>query len=79
MARRRVVVTGLGVVSPVGNDVPGFWASLKAGKSGIGPITLVKADDLASRVAGEVKAFDPGLRMDAKEAKKMDRFSQFAV
>jgi 3-oxoacyl-[acyl-carrier-protein] synthase II len=79
MNRRRVVVTGLGAVSPVGNSAPEFWASIKAGKSGIGPITLVEASDLASQVAGEVKDFDPSLRMDVKEAKKMDRFSQFAV
>jgi 3-oxoacyl-[acyl-carrier-protein] synthase II len=79
MAQRRVVVTGLGVVSPVGNSVPEFWEAVKAGKSGIGPITGVKADDLPVRIAGEVKDFDPTRRIDAKEAKKMDRFSQFAV
>ncbi len=79
MDKRRVVVTGLGVVSPVGNSVPEFWENVKAGRSGVGPITLVKAEDMSVRIAGEVKGFDPGLRMDPKEAKKMDRFSQFAV
>jgi 3-oxoacyl-[acyl-carrier-protein] synthase II len=74
-----VVVTGLGAVSPLGNSVPEFWDGLKAGRSGIGPITLIDASDLASKIAGEVKGFDPSLRMDSKEAKKMDRFSQFAV
>lgn len=79
MEKRRVVVTGLGVVSPVGTTVPDFWESLKAGKSGIGPVTLVNTDDMPVKIAGEVKDFDPGIRMDPKEAKKMDRFSQFAV
>lgn len=79
MEKRRVVVTGLGVVCPVGNNVPDFWESIKAGRSGVGPITLVNAEDMSVKIAGEVKDFDPGLRMDAKEAKKMDRFSQFAV
>jgi 3-oxoacyl-[acyl-carrier-protein] synthase II len=79
MEKRRVVVTGLGVVSPIGNDIPSFWASVKAGRSGIAPITLVKSDDLAARIAGEVKNFDPALRLDPKEAKKMDRFAQFSV
>ena len=74
MERRRVAVTGLGAVSPLGNDVPSFWAAVRAGSSGIGPITLVKSDDLPVRIAGEVKDFDPSLRMDGKEARKMDRF-----
>ncbi len=79
MEARRVVVTGLGVVSPIGNDIPSFWSSVKAGKSGIAPITLVDASDLAVKIAGEVKNFDPSLRIDSKEAKKMDRFAQFSV
>jgi 3-oxoacyl-[acyl-carrier-protein] synthase II len=79
MGRRRVVVTGLGAVSPLGNTVGELWSGLRAGRSGIGPITLVDASDLAVRIAGEAKSFDPALRMDAKEARKMDRFSQFAV
>ena len=79
MERRKVVVTGLGVVSPIGNDIPGFWESVKAGRSGIGPISLVDASDMAVRIAGEVKGFDPTLRIDPKEAKKMDRYTQFSV
>lgn len=79
MNQRRVVVTGLGVVSPIGNDVPSFWTSVKAGRSGIGPITMIESSDLAVKIAGEVKNFDASLRLDAKEAKKMDRFAQFAV
>ncbi len=72
-------MTGLGVVSPIGNDVPSFWSSVKAGRSGIGPITMIDASDLAVKIAGEVKNFDPSLRLDAKEARKMDRFAQFSV
>ncbi len=79
MDRRRVVVTGLGVVSPVGNSVPEFWESIKSGRNGIGPITQINVEDMSVKIAGEVRNFDPGLRMDAKEAKKMDRFSQYAV
>lgn len=76
---RRVVVTGFGLVSPLGNDVPTFWANVKAGRSGIAPITLIDTTDLAVKIAGEVKNFNPGLRIDPKEAKKMDRFAQFSV
>lgn len=79
MNKRRVVVTGFGLVSPLGNDVPSFWANVKANKSGVGPITLIDASDLAVKIAGEVKSFDPSVRIDTKESKKMDRFAQFAV
>lgn len=79
MSPRRVVVTGLGILSPIGNDIPSFWSSVKAGRSGIAPISLVDASDLAVKIAGEVKNFDPSLRLDPKEAKKMDRFAQFSV
>lgn len=79
MSKRRVVVTGFGVVSPLGNDVTSFWANVKANRSGIGPITLIDASDLAVKIAGEVKGFDPALRIDPRESKKMDRFAQFAV
>jgi 3-oxoacyl-[acyl-carrier-protein] synthase II len=77
--KRRVVVTGLGCVSPLGNSVPEFWTGLKEGRSGITAITKVDVSDIASRVAGEVKDFDPSKRMDGKEARKMDLFSQYAV
>lgn len=79
MSRRRVVVTGFGVVCPLGNDVPSFWANVKENKSGIGPITLTDSSDLAVKIAGEVKNFDPSLRIDSKDSKKMDRYTQFAV
>lgn len=79
MGGKRVVITGLGIVSPIGNDVPAFWEAIKAGKSGVAPITLVDASDLAVKIAGEVKNFDPSLRIDPKEARKMDRYTQFAV
>jgi len=72
-------VTGLGIVSPIGNDIPSFWSSVKAGRSGIAPITMIDTSDLAVKIAGEVKNFDPSLRLDAKEAKKMDRYAQFSV
>ena len=77
--KRRVVVTGLGCVSPLGNSVPEFWSGLKDGRSGITAITKVDVSDIASKVAGEVKDFDPARRMDGKEARKMDLFSQYAV
>ena len=77
--RRRVVVTGMGVVTPLGQSVDGFWAALVQGKSGIGPITLCDPTPFPCRIAGEVKDFDPSQYMDAKEARRMARFSQLAV
>ncbi len=79
MNRRRVVVTGLGLVSPVGVGVEESWAALVAGKSGIGPITLFDASTYPSRIAGEVKGFDPAKFMDRKEVRRNDRFIQFAL
>ncbi len=79
MKERRVVVTGIGVVSPVGTGRENFWNNLLDGKSGIGPITKFNTDDYPTKIAGEVKDFDPGLYMDKKEAKRMDLFTQFAV
>ncbi len=78
-ARPRVVVTGLGMITPLGATVDSSWAGLKAGKSGIGPITRFDASDLETRIAGEVRDFDPLRYMDRKEAKRADRFAQFAV
>jgi 3-oxoacyl-[acyl-carrier-protein] synthase II len=75
--RRRVVVTGLGVVSPVGNDVEAFWGALQSGRSGIAPITLFDASELPVRFAGEVRGFDPERFMDRRTARRMDRFDQF--
>lgn len=76
---KRVVVTGLGVISPVGNNVATFWQSLIAGKCGIGPITAFDTTDYKVKIAAEVKDFDPLLYMEKQEARKQDRFSQYAV
>ncbi|MDR0475027.1 MAG: beta-ketoacyl-ACP synthase II [Treponema sp.] len=76
---RKVVVTGMGAVSPIGNTVEEFCASLKAGKSGIGPITQFDTTGFDVTIAGEIKNFDPGLWMDKKEARKMARFVQIGV
>ena len=76
---KKVVVTGMGVISPIGSSVEEFCASLKTGKSGIGPITLFDTKDFDVTIAGEVKNFDPCRWMDKKEARKMARFVQFAV
>ncbi|HID65147.1 MAG TPA: beta-ketoacyl-[acyl-carrier-protein] synthase II [Anaerolineae bacterium] len=75
----RVVVTGLGVISPVGLDVPTVWQNLVAGRSGIGPITHFDASDFAVKIAGEARGFDPADYMSAKEARRTDRFVQFAI
>jgi 3-oxoacyl-[acyl-carrier-protein] synthase II len=77
--KRRVVVTGLGVVSPVGNDVPSAWSALLAGRSGIGPITSFDASGLTCRIAGEVKGFDVTTVMSAKEARRLDAFIHYGV
>jgi 3-oxoacyl-[acyl-carrier-protein] synthase II len=77
--RRRVVVTGMGCISPVGNTVEETWKSLLAGKSGAGPITLFDASRHKTRFAAEVKGFDPVAVFGNREARKMDRFTQFAT
>ena len=74
MSRRRVVVTGLGIVSPVGNNVPDAWGNILAGKSGIGRITHFDPSRLSSQIAGEVKDFDVSQYLSAKDARRMDRF-----
>lgn len=79
MSKRRVVVTGLGHISPVGNDVSSGWANLLAGKSGITAITKFDASDIACQVAGEVKGFDIGQYISAKEARRMDTFIHFGI
>ncbi len=79
MAERRVVITGLGVITPLGNTVEEFWQSLVQGKSGIGPITLFDASEYPVRFAGEVKNFDPLVYLDKREARRMDRYAQFAL
>ncbi len=79
MSRRRVVVTGLGVISPVGNTVPEAWENLTAGKSGVGPITRFDASSFASRIAGEVKDFDVAAYLSPKEARRMDVFIHYGM
>lgn len=76
---RRVVVTGTGMLTAVGNDVQSTWASLLGGRSGAGPITQFDASGFDVRFACEVKDFDPGEYMDRKELKRTDRYSQFAI
>jgi 3-oxoacyl-[acyl-carrier-protein] synthase II len=79
MEKRRVVVTGLGLISPCGTGVEKSWEALVRGQSGVGPITLFDASGLDCRIAGEVKDFRAEDFMDRKELRRMDRFSQFAV
>jgi len=79
MSRRRVVVTGLGLVSPVGNDVNTGWSNLIAGRSGIGPITRFDASAFTSRIAGEVKGFDVTEWIAAKEARHFDTFIHYGI
>ncbi len=76
---RRVVVTGLGLVSPLGIGTQATWDALVAGRSGIGPITKFDAEGFSSRIAGEVKGFDPGQWFEHKEIKKFDTFVHYAV
>ncbi len=75
----RVVVTGLGLIGPTGNDVQTSWDNIKNGRSGIGPITLFDTTNLETKIAGEVKNFDPKNHLDPKEARRMERFSQLAI
>ena len=76
---RRAVVTGLGAITPIGNDADAFWRNLLAGTSGVGPIATYDASEEEVRIAAEVKGFDPATWMDFKQARRMSRFSQFAV
>ncbi|HSJ52889.1 MAG TPA: beta-ketoacyl-ACP synthase II [Anaerolineae bacterium] len=77
--RRRVVITGMGTLNPLGHDVGSFWAGLLAGRSGVGPITAYDASQQAVRIAGEVKGFDPIEMLGSKQAKRTDRFSQLIL
>lgn len=79
MAVRRVVVTGVGLLCPVGSGTQEVWKAIRAGKGGIGPITQFDASAFACRIAGEVKNFDPLAYVDKKDVKKMGRFIQFAM
>ena len=77
--KKRVVITGLGAITPIGNDVKAFGEALLEGKSGIGAITRFDAGEYDAKIAGEVKGFDPTAFIDKKEARRMDRFAQFAI
>ncbi len=77
--RKRVVVTGLGAITPIGNTLAEYWEGLLFGRNGIGLISLFDASKHACRIAGEVKGYDPHDYLERKEAKRMDRFAQFAV
>ena len=79
MQLRRVVVTGLGALTPVGNSAPETWEALVNGKNGIAPITAFDATNFKTQFAGEVKGFDISSMLDRKEARKLDRYSQFSV
>lgn len=79
MQRPRVVITGISGITPLANDIQSTWQKLIAGESGIGPITQFDASDYNSKIAGEVKGFEAEKYMSAKQARRMDRFTQFAV
>lgn len=79
MERKRVVITGVGLVTPIGTGVEAFWNALVNGVSGVGPITHFDASEFATRIAAEVKDFDPERFMERKDAKRMDRFVQLSV
>jgi len=76
---RRVVLTGLGALTPVGNTTEEFWSALKQGKSGIGPITRFDATGYPTRIAGEVRGFDEGKYVDRKEARRLDPYLKYAI
>jgi len=77
--RRRVVVTGLGCITPLGNDVASLWQSILAGTSGVGPITLYDTTDYKTKIAAQVKDFDASALFGSRDARRMDRYTQFSV
>ena len=79
MNKRRVVITGLGVLAPNGNSLPEYWNALIAGKSGIGPITYFDPENLSVKIAGELSNFNPEDHFDRKEVRKMDPFTVYAL
>ena len=79
MSKRRVVITGLGIISPVGTGIPAVWQNIVAGKSGITKITCFDASSMAAQIAGEVKGFDVTQYLSAKDARRMDRFIHFGL
>lgn len=76
---RRVVITGMGAITPIGNTVDEFWSNVKKGEVGIGPMTQIDTTDYKAKLAAEVKEFDPKEYIDPKAARRMERFAQFAV
>lgn len=78
-AKRRVVITGMGALTPIGKDVDSFWEGLLEGRSGAGEVTQFDASEISTRIAAEVKDFNPADFMERKDARRMDRFAQFAV
>ena len=79
MSTRRVVITGMGAITPVGNNVQEFWNNIKDGKCGIDNITLFNTDRVKVKLAGEVKNYNPEDYFEKKQVKRLDRFSQFAL
>ena len=77
--KARVVITGMGAVSPLGLEVPALWQGIKEGRSGIGPITRFDTDGFDTTFAGEVKGFDSSSILDRKEARRTDRVIQYAI
>src|SRR3990170_270409 len=75
----RVVVTGMGAITPLGNSAAEFWQGCLEGRSGIGPVTQFDATGYPARIAGEVRGFDPQDYIERRQARRMSRFSQFAV
>jgi len=79
MMKRRVVITGMGAISPLGSDLNTLWNNLVSGRSGVSTITAFDASELPTRIAAEVKDFNPEDYIDRKDARRMDRFVHFAV
>ncbi|PSN17407.1 beta-ketoacyl-[acyl-carrier-protein] synthase II, partial [filamentous cyanobacterium CCP5] len=79
LEKKRVVITGLGAITPIGNNLAEYWEGLSSGRNGVDTITAFDPSHHASRIAAEVKGFEPTDFIDRKDAKRMDRFAQFAV
>src|SRR5690606_42059510 len=79
MSKRRVVITGMGILSPLGNDLASSWEGVVAGRSGIGPITHFDASAFPTRISGEVRDFDASRWIAPKDVKKMDPFVHYGV
>ena len=79
MSKRRVVVTGIGAITPIGNSAEAYWEGIKQGKTGFGPITYFDTTDYKSKLAAQLKDFNPEDYMDKKAARRMEAFCQYAV